>query len=280
MEVRVLRAHRVGLVLGEVLDPLGGLEVVLDPELLAAGVHPAERVAAVAVHVPVGARRAAVGHQDHHLVRALGRERPEVPLHVVGAHARVRQALLGVDEVLELRGVADEEDRRVVADQVVVALLGIELQREPARVAHRVGEALLAGDGREAREHRCPHPWLEQARLGELADVVGDLEEAVGAAALGVHDALGHALTVEVLDLLDRVVVVEHGRALRADGQRELVAGSRDARVGGGRRPRLVAHRCLLGETKSPDWTTSGGCAGACRPRPGEWSAHRAARSQ
>ena len=44
-------------------------------------------------------------------------------------------ALLGVDEVLELAGVADEEDRGVVAHQVVVALLGVELDREAARVA-------------------------------------------------------------------------------------------------------------------------------------------------
>ena len=78
------------------------------------------------------------------------------------------QALLGVDEVLELRRVADEEDRRVVADQVVVALLGVELQREAARVADGVGEALLAGHGREAREHRRALAGLEQAGLREL----------------------------------------------------------------------------------------------------------------
>ena len=157
------------------------------------------------------ARDAAVGHQDRHLVGALGRQRPEVPLHVVGAQAGVGQALLGVDEVLELRRVADEEDRRVVADQVVVALLGVELQREAARVAHGVGEALLAGHGREAGEHRrCAcRPATGSAALVNWRHVVGHLEEAVRAAALGVHDALGHALAVEVLHLLHDVVVVQ-----------------------------------------------------------------------
>jgi hypothetical protein len=37
-----------------------------------------------------------------------------------------------VDEVAELVGVADEEYRRVVADQVPVALVGVELDREAA----------------------------------------------------------------------------------------------------------------------------------------------------
>ena len=62
------------------------------------------------------------------------------------AQSGVRQALLRVDEVGELAWVADEEHRGVVADQIEVALVGVELQRESPWVAHRVGIALLAGD--------------------------------------------------------------------------------------------------------------------------------------
>ena len=36
-------------------------------------------------------------------------------------------ALLGVDEVRELDGVTDEEDRSVVSDHVVVSFLSVEL---------------------------------------------------------------------------------------------------------------------------------------------------------
>jgi hypothetical protein len=54
---------------------------------------------------------------------------------------RNREALLAADEVRELHGVAQEEDRGVVADQVVVALGRVELQREAAHVAPRVGGA-------------------------------------------------------------------------------------------------------------------------------------------
>src|SRR3954466_12833239 len=47
-----------------------------------------------------------------------------------------------------------EESRRVAADHVVAALTGVELEREAARVADRVGAAELAGHLREARKHR------------------------------------------------------------------------------------------------------------------------------
>jgi hypothetical protein len=67
-----------------------------------------------------------------------------------------------VDEVLELRGVTDEEDRRVVTDEVVVALLRIELDRKATRVAHRVGAAELSRDGREAQEHGGPLAHLRE----------------------------------------------------------------------------------------------------------------------
>ena len=126
--VGVLAGDPVGVLLGEEVDPLIGLEVVLDPELVAAGVDPHVGVARVAVHVPPRLRDAAVAHQPGDLVGGLRRQRPEVPLHVVVAQAVVGAALLAADEVLELHRVADEEDRRVVADHVVVALGRIELQ--------------------------------------------------------------------------------------------------------------------------------------------------------
>ena len=106
----------------------------------------------------------------------LRRQRPEVPLHVVVAGMGVGSPLLAVDEVLELLRVPDEEDRRVVADQVVVALVGVELDREPARVARGVRAAELASHGREPDQQVRPGARREQASLGELADVLGDLD--------------------------------------------------------------------------------------------------------
>ena len=74
--------------------------------------------------------------------------------------AAVRLLLGGVDQVGELDRVLDEEDRDVVADEVPVALLGVELDREAADVAGQVGRALAAGDGREADERRRALPGL------------------------------------------------------------------------------------------------------------------------
>ena len=117
---------------------------------------------------------------------------------------RARVAFVGVDQVGELQRVAHEEDRRVVAHQVPVALLGVELDGEAPDVPLGVGRAALAGHGGEPDEevglfaHR-----REELRLGAARDVVGDREGAVGPGALGVHAPLGDDLPVEVRQLLE-----------------------------------------------------------------------------
>jgi hypothetical protein len=58
-----------------------------------------------------------------------------------------------VHDVGELHGVADEEHAEVVADEVPVAVLGVELDREPARVAGGLGGVPPADDGREPHGH-------------------------------------------------------------------------------------------------------------------------------
>ena len=87
---------------------------------------------------------------------------------------RSGSCLGGVDQVGKLDGVLDEEDRDVVADDVPVALLGVELDREAAHIAREVGRALVAGDGREAHEGRR---FLARAL------------EQVGAAVMSVSDS-------------------------------------------------------------------------------------------
>ena len=79
---------------------------------------------------------------------------------------------------------------------------------------------------------RSPAP-LEQVGAGEVGQRLVVLEEAVGAEAAGVHDALGDALVVEVEDLLAEVEVLQQRRAALADLQRVLVVGDRHALRGG-----------------------------------------------
>src|SRR6478672_2029792 len=53
---------------------------------------------------------------------------------------------LRMDEVREFEWVADEEYRRVVANDVPVAFLGVQAQRKAANVAFGIGSAVFACD--------------------------------------------------------------------------------------------------------------------------------------
>ena len=147
MEVSILARHFIGLSLGEEIIALLGLEVVLNPEALAFGVNPLVGVRSEAIHMAQGSGQTAVAHQPGYLVRRRGIQAPEIPLHIVIAQTRTRHTLLRVDEVGELDGIANEEDRSVVAYQVVVAFGGVEFHRETAWVTPRIGGAGFARHG-------------------------------------------------------------------------------------------------------------------------------------
>ena len=217
-----------GVLVGVIVPPLAGLEVVLHPEALTGGVDPLVGVRAEAVHVAGIRRNTPVPHEVGDLMCGLGTARPEVPLHVRAAQP-VGQTLLRADEIGELHAVTQEEHRGVVADDVVVSLAGVELQREAADVADGVGETLLAGDGRETAEHRGDAARLEQVGLRVGGDVLGDRQFTEGAGALGVDVALRDALPVEVGVLLDEVCVGEGDGALFPDGHRVLFGPHRRA---------------------------------------------------
>ena len=86
---------------------------------------------------------------------------------------------------------------------------------------------------------------LEDVGAGDVGQRLGQFEEAVGAIAAGMDDALGNALMVEVEDLLAEVEVLQQRRAARALPQGVLVVGDRDALLG--RQHRVIAARDLMG---------------------------------
>jgi len=150
-------------------------------------------------------------------------------------------ALLGVDEIGKFERIAHEEYRRVVADDVPVALFGIEAQREPAHVALGVGGSALTRDGRESEECLGLLADLgERLGLGISRDVVGDGQRAVGAGTLGVLAALGNALAVLVGKLLEQKEIFEQHRAARAGGDAVLIVG--DGHAAGGGECRTFGH--------------------------------------
>ena len=110
-----------------------------------------------------------------------------------------RVGLERVDHVRELHPVPHEEHGHVVPDQVPVALARVELDREAARVADGLWRAALVDDRREARDDGRLRPGrAEEVGAGQVRDVVGRLEEALGGGAAGVDDALGDALAVKL----------------------------------------------------------------------------------
>src|SRR3546814_20559864 len=97
---------------------------------------------------------------------------------------RLRSAAVGlhldaVDEIGEFHRVLDEKDRDIVADEVPVAAVGIELDRKTAHIARGVDRPRAAGDGRKANEHRAARAFLlEDRRLSSEERRVG--KECVG----------------------------------------------------------------------------------------------------
>jgi hypothetical protein len=145
----------------------------------------------------------------------------------------VQFRLDGVNHVREFDGVLDEEDRDVVADEVEVSLLCVELGGEAAHVAREVGRAARARDGREAHEDGRLHlRVLQEVGLRQLCQRLVDLKVAVRARAACMHHALGDALVVEVRDLLAEDEVFEQRRAALAVLERILVVVDAHALIG------------------------------------------------
>lgn len=244
--------------IGEVLDALLRAEMELDPNTFLGGVDHRKGVTAETVHMPEALRDAPVGHDDRHLVQRFGQQRPEIPVVIGRAQAGARVALDGVVEIRKTQRVAEEKDGRVIADDVPVAFLRVELQRKAADVAFRVGRAPLAGNRREACEHRRRLADLrEYLRLGIAADVVRDGEAAVGAPPFRVHPPLRDDLAVKMRHLLDKPDVLEQRGAARPC--------SHDVEIVGHRSPGCVCHGGTgICHDLPPVLPTGWSC---CRPR-------------
>ena len=236
---------RLGLLIGQVLDALLGMQVEFDPDAFVFRVDHAERVTAKAVHVAIGEGDPAVAHGDGHLVQRLGKRRPEVPVVGRRAHVGAGVALDGAVEVRELVGVAYKEDGSIVSDQVPVPLLGVELNSKATDVAFGIGCTALAGDRREAHEDLSllAYPG-EEPGLGEPGDVVGDGELAESAGSLGVHTPLRDHLPVEVSELLLVPDVLHQHGAAWAGGHGVLVV--RHGCTGSGGQFLFTLHNLLL----------------------------------
>src|SRR5688572_12128876 len=185
------------------------------------------------LHRPVAAGDRTVRHGPHHHRGALWHERDEVPECVVSGaglwHRKMRLGLCRVHEVGELHCVLDKEDRDVVADQIPVAFVGIELDGEAADIARRVGRAAFAEHRREPHEHGGALAGLgKDGCAGQLVERLEALEEPVRGGAACVHDPFGYALVIEVGDLFPEDEILEQRRATQAGLERTLIVAYGD----------------------------------------------------
>merc|ERR1719234_2661959 len=142
--IRILLGHFISLMPVKSLDALVSLPVELAVDRLIVIVHHLECVRTVSIHESVAIGGSAVRKQEGDLVSGHGHEGDEVPEHVGVLEVGNRVPLLGVDEVGEEYGVPDEEDGGVVAHDVPVPLLGVELHSKSTRVPGSVSRSTLS----------------------------------------------------------------------------------------------------------------------------------------
>ena len=110
---------------------------------------------------------------------------------------RSRVPLLGVNEVGEFGGIANEEDGSVVEHPIPVTLIGPQLNGKATGVASSIGRTRFASDSRETDSGANPLTDRAQKRLrGDVAQIVSDLEVSMGTSTLGVdlHDGSDHKI--------------------------------------------------------------------------------------
>ena len=137
--IEVLALDGLGFGLQEIPLALLRDPVVLHEHTLTLRIHPLVRVNAGAAHLAVVRRDAPRTEQegDHvHCRRGQADEVEDAPRVLPVGH---RVGLEGMDDVGKFHRVADEEDLQVIADEIPVAVLGIELHREAARIAQGLG---------------------------------------------------------------------------------------------------------------------------------------------
>ncbi len=224
----VLAYNRLGLLIGQVLNALLGLQVELDPISFVLGVDKAEGVAAEAMHMAVAGGYTPIAHDDGNLMESLGQRRPEIPVVQGAAHIVAGIAFYSVVKVGKLERIAQEEYRRIISDKVPVAFLGVKLHRKAADITFGVGCAALAGNRGKAQEAVGLFTDLRKDfRFGVFCNVMGYSEGSISAGTFGMHTTFGDDLPVKVGQLLQKPDILQKGWAARPGGHNVLVINYR-----------------------------------------------------
>ena len=190
------------------------------------------------LHRRKAARKRPVAHDPHQHVSRFRGQRDEVPERIMRrgrlGNLIVRLGLHGMDEVRKLDRILNEEDGDVVADEIPDALVRVEFDREP-----RTSRGVSADPRDPATVEKrtktgvCFEGSPEQFRLGEMGQVLVDLEIAVRRGPARVDDPLRDSLVVEVSDLLAEVEILKQRRPALPSLERVLIVPDRQTLIGG-----------------------------------------------
>ncbi len=149
--------------------------------------QPFECVAGVAVLLMITVGSTTVTEQDHDLMNALWVLGEIVPKHVGIFEMGLGVTLLGVNEVGELGGIANEKDGGVVEYPIPVAFVSAKLDRETTGIASGVGRARFATDSRETNGSADFGAGRGQELVGGyVGEIMGNFEDTMRSSAFGV----------------------------------------------------------------------------------------------
>ncbi len=168
---------------------------------------------------------------------SLGHETNKVPERVMRG-SRLRVAAIGLHfhrmhEIGKFDRILDEEDRNVVADEIPIAFLGVELDGEAPDVPHRVRRSRAAGDRRKSNIDLGLFADLRQhARARIFRQRLPQLEKTAGAGPARVDDAFGDALMVKMKNLFAEMEILQKRWTPSASAKRVLIVEDGDAMTG------------------------------------------------
>ena len=215
-EVGISASGSQRLLYSEVLDTLVGLVGVLHKEGLSLGIDPLEGVRTVPVHVTVTLRSASVRVHNGHGMDRLWVMTEEIPLSVRVEYVLHWVWLQRMEEIRCHHWVPKEEHREIDSNHVVVAFLSVELQGKAPDVSEQVGAAAWANrSGHPGEERRSLADLVEELGFAEGSHVSSNFEVAVDSVTLGMGCSLRNPLSVEFLDLVQEIEVLEKSWSTR-----------------------------------------------------------------
>lgn len=117
-------------------------------------------------------------------------------------HFVVWLGLDSMDKVGEFDGFLDEEDGNIVADDIPIALIGVELCGEASNISHCVCTASTALHGGKADEGGGGTGGVGQDfGGGDIFQALEELEVTMGTGTSSVDDSLWNTLMVEAVNL-------------------------------------------------------------------------------